>query len=64
MGVDQIVVGGQTMNASTSDFINAFEKISADYILVYPNNSNITLAFFNNGNKSGVLSKDFLASTK
>ena len=43
-GVDQVVSGGQTMNTSTEDFINAFEHIKADYILVYPNNSNIKMA--------------------
>ena len=43
-GVDQVVSGGQTMNTSTEDFINAFEHINADYILVYPNNSNIKMA--------------------
>lgn len=42
--VDQVVSGGQTMNTSTEDFINAFEHINADYILVYPNNSNIKMA--------------------
>ena len=43
-GVDQVVSGGQTMNTSTEDFINAFEHINAKYILVYPNNSNIKMA--------------------
>lgn len=43
-GVDQVVSGGQTMNTSTEDFINAFNHINADYILVYPNNSNIKMA--------------------
>lgn len=44
MGVDRIVAGGQTMNASTEDFIKAFEQIDADTILVYPNNKNIVMA--------------------
>ena len=44
IGVDEIVSGGQTMNASTQDFIDAFEKINAEYIFVYPNNSNIKMA--------------------
>ncbi|MBE6137125.1 MAG: DAK2 domain-containing protein [Erysipelotrichaceae bacterium] len=44
MGVDEVVTGGQTMNTSTQDFISAFEKIDADNILVFPNNSNILMA--------------------
>lgn len=44
MGVDRIVAGGQTMNASTEDFIKAFDAIDADTILVYPNNKNIVMA--------------------
>ena len=44
MGVDEVVEGGQTMNTSTQDFIDAFNKIDADNILVYPNNSNIIMA--------------------
>lgn len=44
MGVDQVISGGQTMNTSTKDFIQAFEKINAENILVYPNNSNIIMA--------------------
>lgn len=44
MGADRIVSGGQTMNPSTEDFIKAFESLSADRILVLPNNGNIILA--------------------
>lgn len=44
MGVDEVVTGGQTMNTSTQDFLNAFEKLNADYILVFPNNGNIVMA--------------------
>lgn len=44
MGVDEVVFGGQTMNTSTQDFIEAFDKIDADNILVYPNNRNILMA--------------------
>ena len=44
MGVDEVVTGGQTMNTSTEDFINAFHKIDAEYILVFPNNGNIVMA--------------------
>ena len=43
-GVDEIVDGGQTNNPSTSDFIDAFSKISAEEIFVLPNNSNIIMA--------------------
>ena len=44
MGVDEVVTGGQTMNTSTEDFLNAFQKIDAEYILVFPNNGNIVMA--------------------
>ena len=44
MGVDEVVTGGQTMNTSTEDFLNAFHKIDAEYILVFPNNGNIVMA--------------------
>ena len=44
MGVDVVVSGGQTMNPSTDDFIKAFQKINANNIIVFPNNSNIIMA--------------------
>lgn len=44
IGTDEIICGGQTHNPSTSDFLEAFEKISAEYIFVFPNNSNIFMA--------------------
>ena len=44
MGVDEIVNGGQTQNPSTNDFLDAFAKVHADHIFVFPNNSNIFLA--------------------
>ena len=44
MGVDEIVRGGQTMNPSAESFLEAFERINADNIIVLPNNSNIVLA--------------------
>lgn len=44
LGVDIVIQGGQTMNPSTEDFLNAIEKISARTIFVLPNNSNIILA--------------------
>ena len=43
-GVDRIVEGGQTMNPSAADFIEAFRSIDAEHIFVFPNNSNIILA--------------------
>ena len=43
-GVDQIVEGGQTNNPSTGDFLDAYEKINAEHIFVFPNNGNIILA--------------------
>ncbi len=44
MGADYIVSGGQTMNPSTEDFINGFDTLNAENIIVFPNNKNIVLA--------------------
>lgn len=44
LGVDQIISGGQTMNPSTEDIVEASAKINADTIFVFPNNKNIILA--------------------
>ncbi len=44
LGADEIVQGGQTNNPSTSDFIEAFRKINAENIFVFPNNGNIVMA--------------------
>ena len=44
LGANEIVSGGQTNNPSTSDFIEAFKKINAENIFVFPNNSNIVMA--------------------
>lgn len=44
LGADQIVDGGQTNNPSTNDFIDAFDKINAENIFVFPNNGNIIMA--------------------
>lgn len=44
MGCDEIVSGGQTMNPSSEDFINAFKKLDAEHIIVFPNNGNIIMA--------------------
>ncbi|WP_201755503.1 DAK2 domain-containing protein [Paenibacillus glycinis] len=42
--VDVVLSGGQTMNPSTEDFVNAIETLPAEHIFVLPNNSNIILA--------------------
>ena len=42
--VDQIILGGQTMNPSAEDIANAAEKVPARTIFVFPNNKNIILA--------------------
>ena len=44
LGVDEVIEGGQTMNPSTEDILNAVEKISADAVIILPNNKNIILA--------------------
>ncbi len=44
LGTDEIVQGGQTQNPSTNDFLDAFAKVSAEHIFVFPNNGNIIMA--------------------
>lgn len=44
LGVDYLIEGGQTMNPSTEDMLNAIEKVNADNIFIFPNNKNIILA--------------------
>ncbi len=44
LGVDYIIAGGQTMNPSTEDMLNAIEDVNADNIFILPNNKNIILA--------------------
>ena len=44
LGVDKIIEGGQTMNPSTEDILNAIEEVNANNIVVLPNNKNIILA--------------------
>ena len=44
LGVDYIIEGGQTMNPSTEDMLNAIEKVNAKNIFILPNNKNIILA--------------------
>ena len=44
LGVDYLIEGGQTMNPSTEDMLNAIEKVNAHTIFIFPNNKNIVLA--------------------
>ncbi len=44
LGVDYIIEGGQTMNPSTEDMLNAIDKVNADNIFILPNNKNIVMA--------------------
>ena len=44
LGVDYIIEGGQTMNPSTEDMLNAIEHVNAKNIFILPNNKNIILA--------------------
>ena len=44
LGVDYIIEGGQTMNPSTEDMLNAIEKVNAKNVFILPNNKNIIMA--------------------
>ena len=44
LGVDYIIQGGQTMNPSTEDMLNAIDQVNADTVFILPNNKNIILA--------------------
>ncbi|MCG7407591.1 DAK2 domain-containing protein [Paenibacillus sp. ACRRX] len=44
LGIDVVLSGGQTMNPSTQDFIDAIESITAQHLFILPNNSNIIMA--------------------
>jgi len=44
LGVHRIITGGQTMNPSTQDFVDAINGITAREIIILPNNSNVKLA--------------------
>ena len=44
LGVDQIISGGQTMNPSTQDILEAVNKVPAETVFVLPNNKNIIMA--------------------
>ncbi len=43
LGVDELVIGGQTMNPSTDDILAAIAKVDAENVYVFPNNSNIVM---------------------
>ena len=44
IGVDTIIEGGQTMNPSTEDIVDAVKNINAEHIFIFPNNKNIIMA--------------------
>ncbi len=44
LGADYIIEGGQTMNPSTEDMLNAIDRVNADTVFILPNNKNIVLA--------------------
>jgi DAK2 domain fusion protein YloV len=44
LGISQVISGGQTMNPSTQDFLNEIDKMNAQTIFLFPNNSNILMA--------------------
>ncbi len=54
LGVDYIVSGGQTMNPSTEDILDAIAQVNADHIFVMPNNKNIVMA----ANQAAALTQD------
>ena len=54
LGVDYLIEGGQTMNPSTEDMLNAISKVNAEHISILPNNKNIILA----ANQAKALTKD------
>ncbi len=44
MGVNEVILGGQTMNPSTDDILAAVDKINAETVYIFPNNKNIIMA--------------------
>lgn len=63
LGVDEVIEGGQTMNPSTEDILNAVGKVNADNVFILPNNKNIILA----AEQAAALSEDkklFVIPTK
>jgi DAK2 domain fusion protein YloV len=54
LGVDYVIEGGQTMNPSTADILEAAAQVNADTVIVLPNNKNIILA----ANQAAIMSED------
>ncbi len=54
LGVDYLIEGGQTMNPSTEDMLNAIDCVNAEHIFILPNNKNIILA----ANQAQALTED------
>jgi DAK2 domain fusion protein YloV len=54
LGADYIIEGGQTMNPSTEDMLNAIDQVNAEHIFILPNNKNIILA----ANQAQALTED------
>ena len=54
LGADYIIEGGQTMNPSTEDMLNAIDQVNAEHIFILPNNKNIILA----ANQAQTLTED------
>lgn len=54
LSVDQIVEGGQTMNPSVDDLLNAVDRVNARHIFIFPNNGNVVFA----ANQAAELSKN------
>lgn len=54
LGTDYIIEGGQTMNPSTEDMLNAIDQVNAEHIFILPNNKNIILA----ANQAQALTED------
>lgn len=63
LGVDYVISGGQTMNPSTEDMLDAIAKVNAEHIFILPNNKNIIMA----ANQAAELTEDkeiFVVPTK
>lgn len=54
LGVDYIIEGGQTMNPSTDDMLNAIDQVNAEHVFIFPNNKNIIMA----ANQAASLTED------
>ena len=54
LGADYIIEGGQTMNPSTEDMLNAIDQVNAEHVYILPNNKNIILA----ANQAQTLTED------